>query len=132
MSVTDPIANFFTVIRNASLAKHENVTSRASNTIVRIAEILKEEKFIRNYHLIEEDGKRSLRISLRYLKEGRPAIKSLMRVSKPGLRHYVDADSIPQVLKGFGIAILSTSKGVMTDRAAKKARVGGELLCKVY
>jgi len=132
MAVTDPIANFLTVVRNASQAKHESVTSRTSNTIVRIAEILKEERFIKNYRVIEEDGKQFLRLSLRYLKGGRPAIRSLARVSKPGLRHYVDADSIPQVLRGFGIAILSTSKGVMTDRAARKSRLGGEILCKVF
>ena|SRR5258706_9318995 len=132
MSVTDPIANFLTVVRNAARAKHEHVTSPSSNTIVRIAEILKEERFIHDFRVIDEKGKKTVRLSLRYLSGDRPAIRSLVRVSKPGLRNYVDADSIPQVLRGLGVAILSTSQGLLTDRAARKNRIGGEVLCKVY
>ena len=132
MPITDPIANFLTVVRNASQAKHENVTAPASNVTLQIAEILKEERFIRDFRVLEEEGRRSVRLSLRYLKNGRPAIKSLVRVSKPGLRRYVGADSIPRVLRGLGVAIVSTSKGIMTDKTARQSRLGGEVLCQVY
>jgi small subunit ribosomal protein S8 len=132
MAITDPIANFLTVVRNASQAKHEYVTAPASKVTQKIARILKEEQFIRDFRVMEEEGKSSLRLSLRYLRSGKPAIRSLVRISKPGLRCYVDADSIPRVLRGLGVAIVSTSQGIMTDKMARKSRLGGEVLCKVY
>jgi small subunit ribosomal protein S8 len=132
MSVTDPIADFLTVVRNAYRGKHEEVTARASNIIIKIAEILKEERYIKDFRLIDEEGKRSLRIHLRYLKNGRPAVRSISRASTPGLRRYVGAENLPRVLNGLGTAIISTSQGVMTEKSAWKNRVGGEVLCKVY
>ena len=132
MSLVDPIANFLTVIRNASRVNHKTVNTPASNTTIHITEILKKEKFIKEFRVVEEENKRFLRIHLRYFRDGRSAIRGLDRVSKPGLRRYVDADNVPRVLNGLGIAILSTSQGVMSDRSARKNRVGGEVLCKVY
>ena len=132
MSLTDSVSNFLTIVRNGARAKHEKVTSPASNLTIRISEILKEEKFISDFRVIEDGGKRFLRVHLRYLKNGRPAIRLLQRVSKPGLRKYVDSDSIPKVLNGLGIAILSTSEGILTDKVARESHVGGEVICKVY
>jgi small subunit ribosomal protein S8 len=132
MSMTDPVANFLTIIRNGARAKHEVVTAPASNLNIRIAEILKQEKFIKDLRVIDDEGKRFIRIYLRYLRDGKSAIKSITRASKPGLRYYVDSDSIPKVLNGLGVAILSTSEGVFTDKTARENHVGGEVLCKVY
>ncbi len=132
MSLTDPIANYLTVIRNGVRAKHEKVTTPASNLTIRISEILKKEKFINDFRVIEDGAKRFIRIHLRYLKNGKPAICSIQRVSRPGLRKYVDSGSVPKVLKGLGIAIISTSDGILTDKVARESHVGGEVLCKVY
>lgn len=133
MSVsTDPIADFLTQIRNAARAAKPTVTVRSSKVTVRIAEILKQEGFIENYKMIEEGAKKFLRVHIKYVKGKQPAIQSLIRISKPGLRHYVAHDEIPRVLGGLGVAIVSTSKGIMTDKQARAQKVGGELLCKVW
>ncbi len=104
----------------------------SSKMILRIAEIFKQEGFIENFKTIEEGSKKSIRIHLKYLKPKKPAIQSVIRISKPGLRRYVNCEEIPRVLGGLGVAIVSTSKGIMTDRQARAAKVGGELLCKVW
>ena len=129
---TDPIADFLTQLRNAVHAGKTTVTIPGSKLTLRIADILKREGFIENFKLIEDQGRRSVRIHLRYLKGKQPVIQSLVRVSKPGLRQYVGCEEIPRVLGGLGVAILSTSKGVMTDREARIQKLGGELLCKVW
>ena len=129
---TDPIADFLTQIRNAARAGKTNLTVPGSKLTLKIAAILKQEGFIENYKLTEEGAKRSIRIHLKYAKGKQPAIQSIVRVSTPGLRQYVNCQKIPRVLGGLGVAILSTSKGVMTDREARTQKVGGELLCKVW
>ena len=129
---TDSIADFLTQLRNAARAGKAMVTIPGSKLTLKIADILKRESFIENFKLMEEKGKRSIRIHLKYVKGKQPAIQSLIRVSKPGLRQYVGCQEIPRVLGGLGVAILSTSKGVMTDREARTQKVGGELLCKVW
>jgi small subunit ribosomal protein S8 len=121
-----------TRIRNASSARHEKCLVPASRLKVRIAEVLKEEGFIKDY-LVHQDGPQgAITILLKYSADREPAIGEIKRVSKPGLRRYVPTDSIPRVLNGMGIAILSTSKGVMVDREARKQKVGGELICTVW
>lgn len=130
--MTDPISNFLTIIRNGARVRHESVTTPASNLAIRISEILKEEKFIKDFRVIEDGSKRFIRIQLRYLGNGKSAIRSIRRASKPGLREYVDSQSIPKVLNGLGIAIISTSEGVLTDKTARENHVGGEVICKVY
>ncbi len=129
---TDPISDFLTQIRNASRAGKANITLPGSKLTLKIAVILKQEGFIENYKLVEEGVKKLIRIHLKYVKGKQSAIQSLVRVSKPGLRHYVNSEEIPRVLGGLGVAILSTSKGVMTDREARAQKMGGELLCKVW
>ncbi len=129
---TDPISDFLTQIRNASRAGKPNLTLPGSKLTLQIAGILKQEGFIENYKLMEEGVKKLIRIHLKYIKGKQSAIQSVVRVSKPGLRHYVNYEEIPRVLGGLGVAILSTSKGVMTDREARTQKVGGELLCKVW
>ncbi|OGW77410.1 MAG: 30S ribosomal protein S8 [Omnitrophica bacterium RIFCSPHIGHO2_02_FULL_49_9] len=131
-AVTDPVADYLTRIRNASRALKETVTVRGSKLTVTMTEILKKEGFIRNFKVIEENPRKLIRIHLKYRGGKKPAIQSIVRVSKPGLRHYVPTSEIPRVLGGLGIGILSTSKGLMTDRAARTERIGGELLCKVW
>ena len=129
---TDPISDFLTQIRNAARAGKPNVTLKGSKLTVKISEILKTEGFIEAFKVANEGPKRLIRIHLKYAKDKQPVIQSLVRISKPGRRQYVDSGEIPRVLGGLGIAILSTSKGVMTDREARTAKVGGELLCKVW
>jgi small subunit ribosomal protein S8 len=132
MSFTDPIGDMLTRIRNASSARHEKCLVPASRLKVKIAEVLKEEGFIRDF-LVHQDGPQgAITILLKYSADREPAIGTIKRVSKPGLRRYVPTDSIPRVLNGMGIAILSTSKGVMVDRDARKQKVGGELICTVW
>lgn len=133
MPSTDFIADFLTVIRNASRARKDKVTARASKMTSRISEILKEEGFIESYKVFSEGKKQFIRVHLKYLRGGRePAIQGLQRVSKPGRRIYVGSEEIPRVLGGLGVSVVSTSKGILVDREAKKAQVGGELLCKVW
>ena len=132
MSFTDPIGDMLTRIRNASSARHEKCLVPRSRLKIRIAEVLKEEGFIKDY-LVHEDGPQgAITILLKYSADREPAISDIKRVSKPGLRRYVPTGSIPRVLNGMGIAILSTSKGVMADREARKQKVGGELICTVW
>lgn len=129
---TDPIGDFLTVIRNGVRANKQRVTVPASNLIVKITEILKREGYIENFKAMEEEGKRFIRIHLRYLANKESAIRSLKRVSKPGIHYYAGAKKIPRVMGGLGVAILSTSKGIMTDREARQANAGGEILCHVW
>jgi small subunit ribosomal protein S8 len=132
MSMTDPIADMLTRIRNAVVAKHRRVDMPASRMKVEIARLLKESSFIQDYRTLEtEEGKKVLRVALRYA-GGTPVIRELQRVSTPGLRRYVGAGEIPRVRNGLGVALLSTSKGLMTDREARKQRTGGELLAYVW
>jgi small subunit ribosomal protein S8 len=132
MSFTDPIGDMLTRIRNASNARHEKVMVPASRLKARIAEVLKEEGFIKDYVRHEEGPQGAITILLKYTPDRAPAITDIKRVSKPGLRRYVPTDSIPRVLNGMGIAILSTSKGILVDREARKQKVGGELICTVW
>jgi len=132
MSMTDPIADMLTRIRNAVASKHRRVDIPASKLKTEIARLLKESNFISDYKTVEtEDGKRVLRVALKYA-GGTPVIRELQRVSSPGLRRYVGAGEIPRVRNGLGVAILSTSQGLMTDRQARSARTGGELLAYVW
>ena len=132
MSMTDPIADMLTRIRNACGAKHRRVDMPASKMKVEIARILKENSLIQDFTTLENDeGRKLLRVRLKYA-GGQPVIRELQRVSTPGLRKYVGAGEIPRVRNGLGIAILSTSKGIMSDRQARQSRTGGELLALVW
>jgi small subunit ribosomal protein S8 len=131
--MTDPIADLLTRIRNASRAEHEKVDIPASRLKLRMAEILKAEGFVKNFRVIEETGKhRVLRVYLKYGAGNEQVISGLVRVSKPGRRVYVGKDKIPSILGGMGVAILSTSRGVMTDREVRKQKLGGEVLAYVW
>ncbi|HLN54708.1 MAG TPA: 30S ribosomal protein S8 [Bacteroidales bacterium] len=132
--MTDPIADLLTRIRNAIMAGHKVVEAPASNLKKEVARILYEKGYILSYKVIEgETPQGVLKIALKYNQKTRkPAIKDIQRASRPGLRRYAGADSIPRVLNGLGIAIISTSKGLMTDKEAKKENIGGEVLCYVY
>ncbi len=132
MQITDPIADMLTRIRNAGTAKHETVDVPASKMKVAIAQILLDEGYIKSFQLIDDGTQGIIRITLKYLANKEKAIQGLKRVSKPGLRIYAGADELPQVLKGLGIAIVSTSKGIMTDKQARKLHVGGEVLAFVW
>ncbi|MFP4041746.1 MAG: 30S ribosomal protein S8 [Bacteroidales bacterium] len=133
MNVTDPIADYLTRIRNAMMAGHKVVELPASNLKKDITKILYDQGYILSYKFDEEGYQGLIKIALKYHpKTKEPAIRSLQRVSKPGLRKYVDTRTIPRVLNGLGIAILSTSKGVITDKEARKLNVGGEVLCYVH
>lgn len=132
MLVTDPVADMLTRIRNALIAKHDEVIVPCSNMKLSIAKILLDEGYIKNYK-VEEDGIiKNIVITLKYGPNRQKVITGLKRISKPGLRIYARKDNIPKVLNGLGIAILSTSKGVMTDREARKAAVGGEVLAYIW
>ena len=132
MSMTDPIADMLTRIRNAVGSKHRRVDIPASKMKVEIARLLKQTNFITDYKTLEtEDGKKVLRVALKYA-GGTPVIRALQRISSPGLRQYVGATKIPRVRNGLGVAILSTSKGLMTDREARAQRTGGELLAYIW
>ena len=132
MQITDPIADMLTRIRNAGTARHETVDVPASKMKKAIVQILLDEGYIKSF-TVEDDGTQGMiHITLRYLGKGERVISGLKRVSKPGLRVYAGADELPQVLRGLGIAIVSTSKGVMTDKAARAAHIGGEVLAFVW
>jgi small subunit ribosomal protein S8 len=131
MHITDPIADMLTRIRNANSAKHPTVEIPASNMKKAIANILLEEGYIKNFQLIEGDTQGIIRITLKY-NGSQKAITGLRRVSKPGLRVYAGADELPRVLRGLGIAIVSTSRGIMTDKKARELHVGGEVLAFVW
>ena len=133
MQITDPIADMLTRIRNANNAKHDTVDVPASNMKKAIAQILLDEGYIKNFQTINDGTKGVIRITLKYVQPGKEkAITGLRRVSKPGLRVYAGAEELPRVLRGLGIAIVSTSKGVMTDKKARQAHVGGEVLAFVW
>ena len=131
MHITDPIADMLTRIRNANTAKHPTVDVPASNMKKAIAQILLDEGYIKNFQLIDDGTQGVIRITLKY-NGSEKVISGLRRVSKPGLRVYAGADELPRVLHGLGIAIVSTSKGVMTDKKAREAHVGGEVLAFVW
>ena len=132
MQITDPVADMLTRIRNANSAKHDTVDVPASNLKKAIAQILLDEGYIKSFQVIEDGTQGVIRITLKYLPGKVKAITGLKRVSKPGLRVYAGADELPRVLRGLGIAIISTSRGVMTDKAARAAHVGGEVLAFVW
>ncbi len=133
MSMTDPIADFLTRIRNGLAAQKRWIDVPSSKMKKRIALVLKEEHYIGDFFFITDDNnKESIRVFLKYDYQGKPVIGSLQRVSRPGLRVYVNSGDIPRVLDGLGISILSTSKGVISNKTAQKLNVGGEILCEVY
>ncbi len=132
MQITDTIADMLTRIRNANSAKHQTVDVPASNMKKQIAQILVDEGYIKNFRVIEDDKQGVIRITLKYTENKSQVITGLRRVSKPGLRIYSNSKDMPKVMKGLGIAIVSTSKGVMTDREARKNNVGGEVLAFVW
>ena len=132
MQITDTIADMLTRIRNANSAKHDTVDIPASNMKREIARILLEEGYVKDVKETGEGYKANLVVTLKYTEDGKSVISGLKRVSKPGLRTYSGAENMPKVLGGFGIAVVSTNKGIMTDKQAKAANVGGEVLCYVY
>jgi small subunit ribosomal protein S8 len=131
-AVTDTVADLLTRIRNACQASHDEVSIPASNLKARIAEILKDEGFVEDFTLVPDRRQGVLVIQLRYDSDGRSVIRGLKKESKPGRRIYVDSDNLPRVRNGLGTAILTTSKGVMTDRQARREKVGGEYLCSIW
>ena len=131
MSFSDPIADMLTRIRNAQMAEHEVVDVPHSAVKAEIAHVLKKEGFIVDY-VVESTGRKVIRIYLKYVNDTEPVIKGLERESRPGLRHYVSVDKLPKVLGGLGVAIISTSKGIMTCKEAKEQNVGGEFLCSIW
>lgn len=132
MNTTDPIADLLTRIRNAHIAKHDRLDLPSSKVKVEVCRILKQEGFIKNYRLQEDAKFPSLRVVLRYSPEGTPAISHVARVSKPGRRVYRGADDLKPVRNGLGVGIVSTSKGLLTDREAREQRLGGEVLCELW
>lgn len=132
MSMSDPLADMLTRIRNAVMAKFDSVEMPTSTVKVSVAKVLKEEGYIADYKVIESKVQGTLEIDLKYGQEGEAVITGIKRVSKPGLRKYTKATAIPKVLNGLGISIVSTSKGVITDRAARTLNAGGEIICEVW
>ena len=132
MQITDPVADMLTRIRNANCAKHETVDVPASNLKKAIAQILLDEGYIKAFQITDEGVQGNIHITLKYVGKKEKVISGLRRVSKPGLRVYAGAEELPKVLKGLGIAIISTSKGVMTDKKARELHVGGEVLAFVW
>lgn len=132
MVMTDPIADYLTRIRNANMAKHDSVEIPASNIKKSISEILKREGFIRDYEVADDNKQGVIKVFLKYGPNGERVISGLKRISKPGLRNYVGADDLPKVLNGLGIAIVSTSAGVITDKEARQKNVGGEVIAYIW
>lgn len=132
MNTTDPIADMLTRIRNANNAKHESVEIPASNMKKQIAQILVDEGYIKSFNVIDDGKQDVIKVFLKYGLNKSKVLQGLKRISKPGLRTYVGKEEIPQVMRGLGVAIVSTSKGVMTDKAARKENVGGEVLAFVW
>ena len=132
MNLTDPVADFLTRIRNAHRARHQKLDVAASKLKAEVARILKEEGYIANYKPVEEGGMPLLRVYLKYGTDNSPAIRALQRISKPGCRVYIGKDEIRRVQGGLGISIMTTPKGVMTGRQARREGVGGEILCEVW
>ncbi len=132
MVMTDPIADMLTRIRNGNNARHESVDIPASNVKKAIAEILLQEGFVKGYDVIDDGKQGIIRVQIKYGKDNERVITGLKRISKPGLRVYAKKDEIPRVLGGLGIAVISTSKGIITDKVARSEKVGGEVLCYVW
>ncbi|GAA2950461.1 30S ribosomal protein S8 [Lactobacillus kefiranofaciens subsp. kefirgranum] len=132
MVMTDPIADYLTRIRNANMAKHDSVEIPASNIKKSISEILKREGFIRDYEVADDNKQGVIKVFLKYGPNGERVISGLKRISKPGLRNYVSAEDLPKVLNGLGIAIVSTSSGVITDKEARQKNVGGEVIAYIW
>lgn len=132
MNITDPISDLLTRVRNAQKAGHEVVSVPASKIKIAITHVLRDEGFVKNYKCIRDNKQGILKIALAYDESGKGVIKNLKRVSRPSRRYFVGADKLPYVKNGFGTAILSTSKGIMTDRDARKQKVGGEYICSVF
>ena len=132
MSMSDPLADMLTRIRNAVMVKFDTVEMPSSTVKVNVAKVLKEEGYINGYQVVEDSVQGTLKIDLKYGPNQEPVITGLKRVSKPGLRKYAKANAIPQVLNGLGIAIISTSKGVVTDKKARELNAGGEIICEVW
>lgn len=132
MVMTDPIADFLTRIRNANMVKHETLEVPASKIKRDIAEILKNEGFVRDIEYIDDDKQGIIRVFLKFGKDNERVISGIKRISKPGLRTYVQADAVPKVLNGLGIAVISTSEGVMTDKDARAKQIGGEVLAYIW
>ena len=132
MHVTDPVADMLTRIRNANSAKHETVDIPASNMKKAIAEILTEEGYIKGYQIIDDGKQGIIKITLKYGANNEKVLSGLKRISKPGLRVYASRDELPRVLKGLGIAIISTSQGIMTDKKARAKNIGGEVLAFIW
>lgn len=130
MSMSDPIADMLTRIRNGQMAGHKNVVMPSSKLKAAVAKLLNDEGYISAYSINDNDGKTELSVDLKYF-DGKPVIDMIKRVSRPGLRVYKNKDELPKVIGGLGIAVISTSKGIMTDRAAREAGVGGEVICYV-
>ena len=130
--MTDPIADFLTRLRNAQLARHKTTTVPSSKIKARIAEILKDEGYLSDVRVEENDGRAVLHVTLKYDERSQPVIEGITRISRPGLRRYSAADDIAKVRGGIGLAIISTSRGLMTDVQTRKDRVGGEVLCTVW
>ena len=132
MVINDPIADMLTRIRNAQVARHDTVTMPASNMKKSIAKLMQNEGFIKSYEVIDDGLQGEIKITLKYLDKKQPVSVGLKRISKPGLRVYASCEDLPKVLGGLGVAIISTSKGVMTDRMARKENLGGEVLCYIW
>ncbi|MBQ9299727.1 MAG: 30S ribosomal protein S8 [Clostridia bacterium] len=133
MIMNDPIADMLTRIRNAQIARHDSVTMPASNTKKAIAKILLDEGYIKSFDVIDDGLQGQIKVTLKYVNgKSTPVIAGLKRISKPGLRVYARCEELPKVLGGLGVAIISTSKGLMTDRAARKENLGGEVLCYIW
>ena len=132
MNITDPIADMLTRIRNANTVSHESVSIPSSKLKLELAKLLKEEGYIEDYEVADSGKFKVINVALKYTENKKPVITNLQRISKPGLRTYCKSKKLPQVLGGLGIAIISTSKGLLTDRKARKENLGGEILCYVW
>lgn len=132
MSITDPIADYLTMIRNAGQARHSKVDIPASNLLKKLTQILVDEGYVKNFTMVEDDKQGTIRIYLKYNADRKSAISGLERISSPGYRQYVKVEDIPRVLNGLGIAVLSTPRGLLTDRKARQMNVGGEILCHIW
>jgi small subunit ribosomal protein S8 len=132
MSMTDPVADLLTRIRNASLEKHEKLEVPASRLKASVIRVLKEEGYIKNFRLVREEGRPMIKVFLKYTDEGKSVIQGIRRVSRPGLRKYSSYQELPRPLSGAGISIVSTSKGVISGQKARMEKVGGEVLCEVW
>ncbi len=132
MSITDPIADYLTMIRNAAQARHSKVDIPASNLLKKLTQILVDEGYIKNFTMVEDNKQGTIRVYLKYNTDRKSAISGLERISSPGHRRYVGVEDIPRVLNGLGIAVLSTPRGLLTDRKARQMNVGGEILCHIW